>query len=204
MDEAPWVTAALHGREGQKWQQSHCYAAAVMLGPPTQGPSSESRQEALSWPWGGGMGKEERSLLRWASKGPGSCGSEGCEGLVPAPAELGLKAERDPGVRALAPDPRALWDCTSFPVPPRGGTVSPRAWGKSSIILQRAGGLLNAHSVSLWIRGGIKGSERDLAFSGVKSLGKGAQRVTPPGREVLWPIIKRLLSGLRSANHFAV
>lgn len=44
MDEAPWVTAALQGSEGQKWHQSHGYAAAA-LEPPHQGPSSKDLRE---------------------------------------------------------------------------------------------------------------------------------------------------------------
>lgn len=66
MDEAPWVTAALHGSsEDQKWQQSHCYAAAVTEGPPAQGPP-------LKEPAGSAI----LALGRWAMMG-GDMGARG-------------------------------------------------------------------------------------------------------------------------------
>lgn len=44
----------MHGSgKGQKWQQSHCYAAAVMEGRPARGHSSEGLQGPLSWAGGG-------------------------------------------------------------------------------------------------------------------------------------------------------
>lgn len=92
-------------------------------------------------------------------------------GPLPVPAALSLQAGRDPVTRGLAPDSGVFWESTSFPLSLPGTSQPPR-------LGEELCNPLEFTLVSLWIAGVINGSEKDLAFSGVKSLGKQAQRVT--------------------------
>ena len=96
MDEAPWVSAALHGGgQGQKWQQS-------LLGQLSRGPQPRAlRQRGLRE-----VGQDDGG--DGGLQGAGKCGLKGLGGPAdppPAPPQAG----GDPGALARS-DSGALWN----------------------------------------------------------------------------------------------